>query len=52
MTQSVGKELPECNGRNAPNDLAVNGTRDAVLELQVHFRDGVFGENRGIRNIT
>ena len=29
-------------------DLAVNGATDAVLEFEIHFRDGVIGENGGI----
>jgi hypothetical protein len=37
---------------NVPHDLSVDGARDAVLELQVHLRDGVLGENRGIGDIT
>ena len=37
---------------NVPNDLAVNGTRDAVLQLEVHLGDGVLGENRGVRDVT
>lgn len=35
-----------------PNNLAVNGARDAVLELQIHLRDRVFRIDRGIRDIT
>lgn len=30
----------------------MNGTRDAVLQLQVHLGDGVLGEDRGIGDIT
>lgn len=37
---------------NVPNDLAVNGTRDAVLQLEVHLGDGVLGEDRGVRDVT
>lgn len=40
------------HGCGIPNDLAVNGARDAVLELQVHLGDGVLGEDGGIRDIT
>ena len=39
-------------GGGIPNDLAVDGARDAVLELQVHLGDGVLGEDGGIRDIT
>lgn len=37
---------------NVPDNLAVNGTRDAVLQLEVHLGDGVFGEDRGVRDVT
>lgn len=30
----------------------MNGTRDAVLQLQVHLGDGVLGKDRGIGDIT
>lgn len=50
-TRSV-REPPLWDGRNAPNDLAMNGARDTVLELQVHFRDGVFREDGGVGYIT
>lgn len=35
-----------------PNNLAVDGARDAVLQLEVHLGNGVFWEYRCIRNIT
>jgi hypothetical protein len=37
---------------SVPDDLAVNGARDAVLKLQVHLGDGVLGEDGGIGDIT
>lgn len=37
---------------NVPDNLAVNGTRDAVLQLEVHLGDGVLGEDRGVRDVT
>jgi hypothetical protein len=37
---------------NVPDNLAVNGARDAVLQLQVHLGDGVLGEDGGIRDVT
>jgi len=37
---------------NAPNYFAVNGAGDAVLQLQIHLRDGVLGEDGGIGDIT
>jgi len=40
------------SGWCVPNDLAVNGAGHAVLELQVHLRDGVLWEDRGIGDIT
>lgn len=30
----------------------MNGTRDAVLQLEVHLGDGVLGEDRGVRDVT
>jgi len=30
----------------------VNGARDTVLKLQVHFRNGVLGEHGGIGDVT
>ena len=33
-------------------DLAVDGAGDAVLQLQVHFRHGVVGEDGGVGDIT
>jgi len=35
-----------------PDDLAVNGARDAVLQLEIHLRHSVFWVDGGIRNIT
>jgi hypothetical protein len=37
--------------RNVPNDLAVDGARDTVLQLQVHLGNGVFMEYRCVRDI-
>lgn len=37
---------------NVPNDLAVDGARNAVLQLKVHLGDGVVGEDRSVRDIT
>lgn len=37
---------------NVPDNLAVDSTRDAVLQLQVHLGDSVLGEDGGIRDIT
>lgn len=39
-------------GSDVPDNLAVDGAGDAVLELQVHLGDGVVGEDGSIRNIT
>lgn len=30
----------------------MNGTRDAVLQLQVHLWNGIFGEDRGVGYVT
>lgn len=38
--------------RSDTHNLAVNGARDAVLELEVHLGDGVVGEHRGVGDIT
>ena len=35
-----------------PDNLAVNGARDTVLQLEVHLGNGVFREHRGVRDIT
>lgn len=37
---------------NVPDNLAVNGARDAVLQLQVHLGHGVLREDGGIRDVT
>lgn len=37
---------------NIPDNLAVNGARDTVLQLEVHLGDGVLGEDRGVRDVT
>jgi len=38
--------------RTDTNDLAVDGARNAVLELQVHLGDGVFFEDRCLADIA
>jgi len=38
--------------RTYTHNFAVNGARDAVLELQVHLGDSVLREDGGIRDIT
>jgi hypothetical protein len=35
-----------------PDNLAVDGARDTVLQLEVHLGNGVFWEYGGIRDIT
>lgn len=35
-----------------PHDFAVDGAGDAVLKLEIHFGYRVFGEDRGIGDIT
>jgi hypothetical protein len=40
------------SGLYIPYDLAVDGARHTVLELQVHLGDGVLGEYGGIGDIT
>lgn len=37
---------------NVPDNLAMNGARDAVLQLEVHLGNGVLGEDGGVRDIT
>lgn len=39
-------------GADVPDNLAVDGAGNAVLELQVHLGDGVVGEDGSIRDIT
>jgi hypothetical protein len=48
----VDSKLYSKTGRCIPNDLAVDSAGDAVLQLQVHLRDGIVGENGGVRDIT
>jgi hypothetical protein len=40
------------SGEDIPDDLAVDGARDAVLELEVHLGDRVLGEDGGVRDVT
>ena len=40
------------SGEDIPNDLAVDGARNAVLELEVHLGDRVLSEDRGVRDVT
>lgn len=35
-----------------PDNLSVDGARNAVLQLQVHLGDGVLLEDGGVRDIT
>jgi hypothetical protein len=37
---------------NSPNDFAVDGAGDAVLQLQIHFRNGILGEDGSVGDIT
>lgn len=39
-------------GEDEPDDLAVNGAGDAVLQFEIHLGHGVFGENRGVGDVT
>jgi hypothetical protein len=47
-----GSTVAAANTRADTDNLAVNGARDAVLQLQVHLGDSVLGEDRGVRDIT
>jgi hypothetical protein len=38
--------------RNIPDNLAMDGARDTVLQLEVHLGNSVFREYRSIRDIT
>ena len=40
------------SGEDIPNDLAVDGARNAVLELEVHLGHRVLGEDGGVRDVT
>lgn len=37
---------------NVPDNLAVDGARDTVLQLEVHLGNRVLGEHRSVRDIT
>ena len=39
-------------GEDIPDDLAVDGARNAVLELEVHLGHRVLGEDGGVRDVT
>jgi len=41
-----------CSEEGVPDDLAVDGAGDAVLELEVHLGHGVLGEDGGVGDIT
>lgn len=43
-----GREGEEC----LPNNFTVDGAGYAVLQLEIHLGNGVFGENGSIRDIT
>jgi len=38
--------------RSDTNDLAMDGARNAVLQLEVHLGNCVLGKDRGVRNVT
>jgi hypothetical protein len=38
--------------QSVPNNLAMNGARDTVLQLEVHLRNSVFWEYGSVRDIT
>ena len=40
------------SGEDIPDDLAVDGARNAVLELEVHLGDRVLSEDRGVGDVT
>ena len=37
---------------DVPDNLAMDGARDTVLQLEVHLGNGVFWEYGGVRDIT
>jgi hypothetical protein len=47
-----GSTVAAANARADTDNLAVNGARDAVLQLQVHLGDGVLRKDGGIRDVT
>jgi hypothetical protein len=51
MRGTAGRDRAERFG-DIPDDLAVNGARDAVLELEVHLGHRVLGEDGGVRDVT
>lgn len=38
--------------KDVPDNLAMDGAGDAVLELEVHLGDRVLGEDGGVRDVT
>lgn len=47
-----GCSVPSAFPRSDSYDLAVDSAGDAVLELEVHFGDGIVGEDGGVGYIT
>lgn len=39
-------------GKDEPDDFAVNGAGDAILQFEIHLGHGVFGEDGGVGNVT
>lgn len=37
---------------DGPDDFAVDGAGDAVLQFEVHLGNGVFREDRGVGDVT
>lgn len=47
-----GRRARRARRTNVPDNLAMNGARDAVLQLEVHLGNGVLGKDGGIGDIT
>lgn len=39
-------------GKDEPDDFAVNGAGDAILQFEIHLGHSVFGEDGGVGNVT
>jgi hypothetical protein len=46
------RTVPSTLSRAHAHDLAVDGARDAVLQLEVHFGNGVVGEDTGVGDVA
>lgn len=52
LVATKANEVVPASGTHVPDNLAVNGARDAVLQLEVHLGNRVLSEHRSVRDIT